>query len=97
MMQTFYNIETGNAAVFDDDALISDWPEYTDVVPLVDNEESIMTARKQRNELLELSDWTQLDDSPVNKTAWATYRSALRDIPDQAGFPHDITWPIKPE
>jgi hypothetical protein len=25
------------------------------------------------------------------------YRQALRDIPDQAGFPHDITWPTKPE
>jgi len=95
-MQTFYHIITGNAAVFDDDALISDWPEYTDVVPSVDNEENIMTARKQRNKLLELSDWTQLDDSPVDKAAWATYRYALRDIPQQAGFPDDITWPTKP-
>jgi hypothetical protein len=24
------------------------------------------------------------------------YRQALRDITDQAGFPHDITWPTKP-
>ena len=25
------------------------------------------------------------------------YRQALRDITDQAGFPHDITWPLSPE
>jgi hypothetical protein len=28
---------------------------------------------------------------------WADYRRALLDIPDQAGFPADVTWPIKPE
>lgn len=27
---------------------------------------------------------------------WATYRQALRDIPDQEGFPYDIVWPTKP-
>jgi len=25
-----------------------------------------------------------------------TYRQALRDIPEQAGFPRTITWPEKP-
>ena len=28
--------------------------------------------------------------------AWADYRQALLDIPQQAGFPHDIIWPTKP-
>jgi len=28
---------------------------------------------------------------------WSAYRTALLDITDQAGFPHDITWPTKPE
>lgn len=27
---------------------------------------------------------------------WAAYRQALLDIPDQAGFPTDVTWPTKP-
>jgi len=27
----------------------------------------------------------------------ATYRQALRDVPQQAGFPDDVTWPMKPE
>lgn len=28
--------------------------------------------------------------------AWADYRQALLDIPQQAGFPHDVVWPTKP-
>jgi hypothetical protein len=27
----------------------------------------------------------------------ATYRQALRDITLQPGFPHNVTWPTKPE
>lgn len=28
--------------------------------------------------------------------AWANYRQALRDLPEQEGFPFDITFPEKP-
>jgi hypothetical protein len=28
--------------------------------------------------------------------AWADYRQALLDIPQQSGFPHDVVWPTKP-
>lgn len=55
------------------------------------------SIRSRRNELLAESDWTQVADAPVDKTAWAEYRQALRDITAQPGFPHDVTWPIKPE
>ena len=27
---------------------------------------------------------------------WSVYRTALLDITDQAGFPHNVTWPTKP-
>ena len=30
------------------------------------------------------------------KDGWADYRQALRDIPQQSGFPGDIDWPVKP-
>ena len=53
-------------------------------------------ARDKRNALLSQSDWTQAADAPVDQTAWATYRQALRDITDQAGFPENIDWPIAP-
>jgi hypothetical protein len=52
--------------------------------------------RKQRTEKLKDSDWTQVDDAPVDKTAWATYRQALRDLTSQTGFPWTITWPDAP-
>ena len=56
-------------------------------------------VRSVRDELLILSDWTQMPDSPLDsstKTSWATYRTALRDISAQAGFPTDFTWPTEP-
>jgi len=53
--------------------------------------------RAQRNALLAASDWTQLPDAPVDQTAWAVYRQALRDITDQEGFPANVVWPTKPE
>jgi hypothetical protein len=28
--------------------------------------------------------------------AMTTYRQALRDVPDQDGFPFSVVWPIKP-
>jgi len=54
-------------------------------------------ARTKRNALLTASDWTQVADAPVDQTAWATYRQALRDVPAQAGFPENIDWPVAPE
>lgn len=56
-------------------------------------------VRSTRNKRIAECDWTQLDDTPVGnagKLAWASYRQALRDLPDQPGFPWDITWPTKP-
>lgn len=55
------------------------------------------SVRSQRTQLLKDSDWTQVADAPVDKTAWAAYRQALRDIPSQAGFPWGIQWPTQPE
>ena len=46
------------------------------------------SIKSQRNALLVASDWTQLPDVPESiKAEWATYRQALRDFPQQAGFP----------
>lgn len=53
--------------------------------------------RTQRNTLLAASDWTQVADAPVDQAAWAAYRQALREITAQAGFPHNVVWPEKPE
>jgi hypothetical protein len=60
-------------------------------------EGSRLQVRLERDSLLLSSDWTQVADAPVDKIAWSTYRQALRDIPSQAGFPNEITWPTEPE
>ena len=58
--------------------------------------EQAKSVRTSRNDMLKDCDWTQIADSTADKTAWATYRQALRDIPAQAGFPWTITWPDAP-
>jgi len=55
-------------------------------------------VRHERSIRLRGSDWTQAPDSPlslVERQAWATYRQALRDLPQLPGFP-DIEWPRPP-
>jgi hypothetical protein len=58
--------------------------------------EQAKAVREQRNTKLSECDWTQIADSTADKTAWATYRQALRDITAQSGFPWTVTWPDAP-
>lgn len=63
-------------------------------IPMTDEE-----ARAQRDKLLADTDWTQVLDAPIDsatREAYRTYRQALRDIPEQEGFPDAITWPELP-
>lgn len=56
-------------------------------------------ARAKRDKLLAATDKTQYADYPISpekKAAYAEYRQALRDVPNQAGFPNNIIWPYKP-
>ena len=59
--------------------------------------QAAQSVRSQRDSLLAASDWTQVPDAPVDQAAWRTYRQALRDVTTQSGFPHEVTWPVKPE
>jgi len=55
--------------------------------------------RLKRNQLLEASDWTQLQDAHLSaekKSAWADYRQALRDLPDEVTDPTQVDWPLDP-
>ena len=38
--------------------------------------------------------WEDFTDE--KRTEWTVYRQALLDIPEQSGFPSDVTWPEKP-
>jgi hypothetical protein len=62
-------------------------------------ESAEVLSRRKRKFLLFSADWTQLVDAPLSdaqRTAWAEYRQALRDVPDQVGFPDQIVWPVIP-
>ena len=55
------------------------------------------SIREERNKLLGESDWTQGKDIPDEiSTPWAEYRQALRTLPEQEGFPSNVTWPEAP-
>lgn len=60
-------------------------------------------VRAERNQRIFLTDWTQMSDAPLTasqKTAWAVYRQALRDIPAanaEVTRIEDIAWPTVPE
>lgn len=53
--------------------------------------------RLKRDRKLKNSDQTQLPDFPAaKKTEWATYRQALRDIPQTYATPEEVIWPTEP-
>ena len=69
-------------------------------VPEPTQEEKEQAIRNERNLRLSYTDWTQLPDAPLTaeqKAAYAEYRQALRDIPEQEGFPEAIEWPEEPQ
>ena len=56
-------------------------------------------VRTDRDQLLYGCDWTQIAGAPLDAadiTAWATYRQALRDVPDDQTDPYNIVWPTPP-
>jgi hypothetical protein len=63
---------------------------------------SISQLRSKRNSLLSSTDWTVLTDSPLTtteKTAWKTYRQALRDITENlttVAQVNAVIFPVKP-
>ena len=68
--------------------------------PIVENadiDQQFEYVRAVRNAELAATDWTQAADSQADKTAWATYRQALRDLPAQNENPKKIKFPTRPE
>ena len=54
-----------------------------------------MDVRWERDRLLKETDWWGVSDHTMSQ-AQSDYRQALRNIPQQEGFPFEITWPTKP-
>lgn len=53
------------------------------------------TIRAERDRRLSDCDWRFYSDVPFEQE-WKDYRQALRNVPQQAGFPESIAWPDIP-
>lgn len=73
-----------------------DFISFQDDAENIPNEYLLERIRNWRNAELASCDWTQVADSHANKTAWATYRQALRDLPSQNVDPKKIVFPSRP-
>lgn len=64
------------------------------------DESPLVGIRAERNRLLSVTDWTQLNDSPLTqekRDEWKVYRQALRDMFVGCATPSDVVWPKIPE
>lgn len=62
--------------------------------------EQAAQVRAQRDALIAETDYLMMSDYPISeedKTELETYRQALRDVPEQEGFPSEVQWPVAPQ
>jgi len=59
------------------------------------NPDAAKIIRSDRDAFLAATDWWVLPDRTATQ-AQLDYRKALRDLPQQEGFPDNVTWPTKP-
>ena len=107
---------TSPFGITDDDYSTIQWMDSGNSLPTIDvinakiaeldAAEPMRLLREERFRLLSECDWTQGADVPNSiKTAWQTYRQALRDLPSSASPKLDsnydldltsVTWPTEP-
>jgi Phage tail assembly chaperone protein len=80
----------------DNDGITHSIEEQNNAWRMRKDSEQANAIRMSRNNSLKECDWTQIPDAPVDQAAWATYRQALRDVPQQEGFPFNVVWPTSP-
>jgi len=72
---------------------------WAEIQTAIDNlvDEELINLRAERNRLIALTDWTQMEDIPQStRDAWKPYRQALRDITSTYSSLADVVWPEKP-
>jgi len=86
------NVQTGEQRVVElTDEEIAALPQN---IPPTANE-----IRAKRNSLLSETDWLvirSVEEGQPLSAEWVAYRSALRNVPEQSGFPQDVNWPTVP-
>ena len=83
-------------------AMIVDQGDYYEAVPVPEPtaQELASMVRSQRDAKLSATDYLVVPDYPISPEdleAVKTYRQALRDIPEQSGFPKNVQWPVEPQ
>lgn len=69
-------------------------------IPEPTTEEVAAQVRAQRDSMIAQTDYLMMSDYPISeedKTLLETYRQALRDVPEQEGFPSEVQWPVAPQ
>lgn len=97
---TQYKVENGQIVAIPPKPGIYYYYDYTTSQWVYDEQENADAVINQRNYLLYQSDWTQIPNNPLTpevQQEWAVYRQALRDIPQQPGFPANVVWPTPPQ
>ena len=69
--------------------------KLTHTVENMPQDEAEATVRSHRNFLIAETDWWAGSDHTMTQ-AQSDYRSALRNVPQQEGFPFAVVWPTKP-
>ena len=107
---------TSSYGITDEDYSSIQWMDSSNSLPSIDvinakiteldAAEPMRLLREERFRLLSECDWTQGADVPNSiKTAWQTYRQALRDLPASSSPKLDsnydldltsVTWPTEP-
>lgn len=70
--------------------------QFNPMFPDATNDQKWDQIRLWRAAELTKTDYTQLQDSPADKEAWATYRQALRDLPANFELADDAVFPARP-
>ena len=73
--------------------------EMDDEAKTAKDSEAAKAVRADRDKRIAETDWIVIKNLELNQNVlgiWEVYRQALRDVPAQPGFPHEITWPVKP-
>ena len=66
------------------------------VIKRADYATAAAEVRAERDKRIAVTDWTVLGDAKTANTDWREYRQALRDVPEQEGFPYAVQWPVPP-
>jgi len=79
--------------------LVKSFNDWRDAYEQRQLELSAAQERDQRDLRLADTDWVVVyhtEKGTAIPDEWKAYRQALRDVPQQPGFPTEVTWPEKP-